>query len=125
MHALARRERCRQVDAPEDPRRRPPPRRGQITLGGEPFEQGRTRRAREQGVAVIYQEPSLFPDLSLAENVFVGRQPRTAATGVDWPAMRERAAALFERLGVHLDPRPPAAGLSIADQQIVEIAKAL
>ena len=99
---------------------------GHITLGGQPFEQGSTRRAREQGVAVIYQEPSLFPDLSLAENVFVGRQPphgRPASTG---RRMNRRAAELFERLGVHLRSRAArAAGLSIADQQIVEIAKAL
>ncbi len=97
---------------------------GTITLGGEPFEEGSTRKARDQGVAVIYQEPSLFPDLSLAENVFVGRQPRSGGR-VDWQAMNQRAAELFERLGVHLDPLRTAAGLSIADQQIVEIAKAL
>jgi rhamnose transport system ATP-binding protein len=97
---------------------------GQIELHGRPFEQGSTRRAREQGVAVIYQEPSLFPDLTLAENVFVGRQPRRSAH-VDWPTMRARSAELFELLGVHLDPDRRAAGLSIADQQVVEIAKAL
>jgi rhamnose transport system ATP-binding protein len=97
---------------------------GSITLGGEPFEQGSTRGARDQGVAVIYQEPSLFPDLSLAENVFVGRQPR-GRCGVDWAAMNARAAQLFGDLAVNLDPTRRAAGLSIADQQIVEIAKAL
>ena len=97
---------------------------GEITLHGAVFEQGSTRRSREQGVAVIYQEPSLFPDLTLAENVFVGRQPRKAGH-VDWAAMKERAAELFDLLGVRLDPDRRAAGLSIADQQIVEIAKAL
>jgi rhamnose transport system ATP-binding protein len=97
---------------------------GKVTLGGETFEEGSTRRARDQGVAVIYQEPSLFPDLSLAENVFVGRQPR-AAGRIDWGEMNERAAALFALLGVRLDPLRSAAGLSIADQQVVEIAKAL
>lgn len=97
---------------------------GEITLHGAPFEQGSTRRSREQGVAVIYQEPSLFPDLTLAENVFVGRQPRTAGR-VDWATMKARSAELFDLLGVHLDPDRRAAGLSIADQQVVEIAKAL
>jgi len=97
---------------------------GEITLHGHAFEQGSTKRAREQGVTVIYQEPSLFPDLTLAENVFVGRQLRRAGR-VDWAAMRDRAAELFARLGVTLDPDRRAAGLSIADQQIVEIAKAL
>ena len=97
---------------------------GEITLHGNVFEQGSTRRSREQGVAVIYQEPSLFPDLTMAENVFVGRQPRTRGQ-VDWAAMNARASELFDLLGVHLRPDRRAAGLSIADQQIVEIAKAL
>ena len=97
---------------------------GEITLRGAVFEQGSTRRSREQGVAVIYQEPNLFPDLTLAENVFVGRQPRRAGH-VDWAMMKERSAELFDLLGVHLDPDRRALGLSIADQQIVEIAKAL
>jgi rhamnose transport system ATP-binding protein len=97
---------------------------GEITLHGEVFEQGSTRRSREQGVAVIYQEPNLFPDLTLAENVFVGRQPRKAGR-VDWATMKSRSAELFDLLGVHLDPDRRAVGLSIADQQIVEIAKAL
>jgi rhamnose transport system ATP-binding protein len=97
---------------------------GEITFGGRPFEQGSTRRAREQGVAVIYQEPSLFPELSIAENVFVGRQP-TRRGRVDWAAMRDRTRELFARLGVYLDPDRRAAGLSIADQQLVEIVKAL
>jgi rhamnose transport system ATP-binding protein len=98
---------------------------GEVTIGGGHFEQGSTRRSREQGVAVIYQEPSLFPDLSLAENVFIGRQPVTGRGTVDWARMRRDAAALFGQLGVDLDPERPARGLSIADQQIVEIAKAL
>jgi rhamnose transport system ATP-binding protein len=98
---------------------------GEITLGGVPFEQGSPRRSIEQGIAVIYQEPSLFPDLSLAENVFIGRQPSGARGGVDWATMRERTAALFAQLAVRLDPDRKAEGLSIADQQIVEIAKAL
>lgn len=97
---------------------------GSITLNARPFEQGSTRLAREQGVAVIYQEPSLFPDLTLAENVFVGRQP-TKHGRVDWSRMAEEARALFVKLGVPLDPHTRARGLSIADQQIVEIAKAL
>lgn len=97
---------------------------GTITLNGIDFEQGSTRAARDQGIAVIYQEPSLFPDLTLAENVFVGRQ-LTRGKIVDWVAMDSEARKLFEQLGVNLDPQLRARGLSIADQQIVEIAKAL
>ena len=97
---------------------------GDITLRGKAFDQGSTRESIEQGIAVIYQEPSLFPDLSLAENVYVGRQ-LTQGGLVDWAAMEREAKALFDRLGVQLDPHHKARGISIADQQIVEIAKAL
>lgn len=97
---------------------------GSITLNGKQFEQGSTRAARDQGIAVIYQEPSLFPDLTLAENVFVGRQLQKGKT-VDWQGMEKESRKLFEQLGVNLDPTIRARGLSIADQQIVEIAKAL
>lgn len=97
---------------------------GQITLNGAVFTQGSTRLAREQGVAVIYQEPNLFPDLTLAENVFAGRQLIKNGS-VDWYAMEEQASSLFSQLGVSLNPLSRARGLSIADQQIVEIAKAL
>ena len=97
---------------------------GTIDLDGMPFQQGNPRSARDQGIAIIYQEPSLFPDLTLAENVYVGQQPR-AGGRVDWAAMTRRSTALFEGLGIDLDPRRQARGLSIADQQMVEIVKAL
>lgn len=97
---------------------------GEITLNGEEFVQGSTRLAIEQGVAVIYQEPNLFPDLTLAENVFIGRQP-TKGKFVDWEEMQIQSKKLFDGLGIPLNPLAKARGLSIADQQIVEIAKAL
>ncbi|MEW1838494.1 sugar ABC transporter ATP-binding protein [Nonomuraea angiospora] len=97
---------------------------GRILLDGEPVEFGGPADAQRAGVAVIYQEPTLFPDLSVMENIFMGRQPR-GRFGIDRRAMRAGAAELFGRLGVHLDPDQPARGLSIADQQLVEIAKAL
>jgi rhamnose transport system ATP-binding protein len=74
---------------------------------------------------VIYQEPTLFPDLSIAENVVMGRHPLRAGRRIDREAMRAQVAELLGRLGVRLDPERPVRGLSIADQQIVEIAKAL
>jgi rhamnose transport system ATP-binding protein len=97
---------------------------GRLLLDGEPVEFGGPADAQRAGVAVIYQEPTLFPDLSVMENIFMGRQPR-ARFGIDRRAMRAGAAELFARLGVRLDPAQPARGLSIADQQLVEIAKAL
>lgn len=98
---------------------------GQVLLAGEPVTFTGPADAQQAGVAVIYQEPTLFPDLSVAENIFMGRQPRTSLGRIDRRAMRAQATRLFERLGVTLDPEQPARGLSIADQQLVEIAKAI
>src|SRR5689334_23983065 len=102
-----------------------PPDEGELTLDGRPLTLNGPADARDAGIAVIYQEPTLFPDLSVAENIFMGRQPLRSLRRIDADAMRKRAGELFARLGVHLDPDRPARGLSIADQQIVEIAKAL
>ncbi|MEV7904299.1 sugar ABC transporter ATP-binding protein [Streptomyces anulatus] len=98
---------------------------GQLLLDGEPATFHGPADARDAGIAVIYQEPTLFPDLSIAENIFMGRQPRRSCRRIDHRATRTATAALMHRLGVALDPDRPARGLSIADQQIVEIAKAL
>ncbi|GAA3208135.1 sugar ABC transporter ATP-binding protein [Actinocorallia longicatena] len=98
---------------------------GRVLLNGEPVVFHGPADAQHAGVAVIYQEPTLFPDLSVAENIFMGRQPRGAFGRLDRSAMNAAAAELFARLGVVLDPSGPARGLSIADQQVVEIAKAI
>ena len=90
----------------------------QVTLHGP-------AAARAAGIAVIYQEPTLFPDLTVAENMFIGRQPLRSGRRIDRRAMHEEAGAIFKRLGVPLDPARLARGLSIADQQVVEIGKAL
>ena len=98
---------------------------GDLRLGGEPVDFRSTAESKAAGVAVIYQEPTLFPDLSVAENLFMGLQPRDRIGGIDRGAMRDEANRLFTRLGVRIDPDRPALGLSIADQQIIEIAKAI
>ena len=83
------------------------------------------RDAQQHGIAVIHQEPTQFPDLTVAENVFMGRQPLRSGRRIDRAATRRRTAELFESLGVTIDPGRVTRGLSIADQQIIEIAKAL
>jgi len=98
---------------------------GVFELHGEPVDFGSTAESKGAGVAVIYQEPTLFPDLSVTENIFMGRQLVGRGRRIDRAAMYAQAEALFRRLGVALDPRRPARGLSIADQQIIEIAKAI
>ncbi|MCH1867742.1 sugar ABC transporter ATP-binding protein [Nocardioides sp. CFH 31398] len=98
---------------------------GTVEFQGQTVDFRSTAEAKAAGIAVIYQEPTLFPDLSVTENIFMGRQPTSRWGRIDRRAMRAEAAALFARLGVDVDPDRPADGLSIADQQIIEIAKAL
>jgi rhamnose transport system ATP-binding protein len=98
---------------------------GELLVGGEPTALHSPAAARDAGIAVIYQEPTLFPDLTAAENIFMGRQPLRRGRRIDARQMREHARELFQRLGVRLDPGRICRGLSIADQQIIEIAKAL
>ncbi|MGT2464127.1 sugar ABC transporter ATP-binding protein [Sinomonas atrocyanea] len=98
---------------------------GEMLLNGDPVEFRTTADAMGAGIAVIYQEPTLFPDLSVAENIFVGRQYYGRFGRLDRARMRREARALTERLGAPLDPDREARGLSIADQQIVEIAKSI
>ena len=98
---------------------------GVMLMDGREIVLGGTADARAAGIAVIYQEPTLFPDLSVAENVFIGRQPLRTGRRIDYRAMDAEVSRSFERLGVQMDPDRIARGLSIAEQQLVEIAKAL
>jgi rhamnose transport system ATP-binding protein len=98
---------------------------GSVLVDGEAVDFHGPADARTAGIAVIYQEPTLFPDLSVAENVMMGRQPLASARRIDRKALHDQVQGLLDRLGVKLDADQPVRGLSIADQQIVEIAKAL
>ena len=101
------------------------PDEGAIVLDGTPVVLQGPAHARALGIAVVHQEPRLFPDLSVAENVFLGHAPTGALRSVDWGGMRSRARALFDELDVRFDVQAPVRGLSMADQQLIEIAKAL
>jgi len=98
---------------------------GELLVDGTPTALHSPAAAQDAGIAVIYQEPTLFPDLTAAENIFMGRQPLRRGRRIDARQMREQARELFEQLGVRIDPGRICRGLSIADQQIIEIAKAL
>ena len=102
-----------------------PPDAGSILVQGKQVFLDGPADARDAGIAIIYQEPILFPDLTVEENIFIGRQPLTTGRRIDRHGMRAHVTEVFERLGVHLDPGRIARGLSIAEQQIVEIGKAL
>ncbi len=98
---------------------------GRLVLDGEEAIFDNAKQSQAAGIAIIFQEPTLFPDLSVAENIFVGVQPLKRFRRIDGRRMRREAASLFDQLGVRLEPDRLARGLSIADQQLVEIAKAL
>ena len=97
---------------------------GEIFIDGQLFEMDSPLRAREAGVSIIYQEFNLVPYLNAAENIFLGREP-TAFGFVSFGEERRRAQALFDRLGVDVPLHVPVQDLSVAQQQMIEIAKAL
>ena len=97
---------------------------GETLLDGVAVQLRSPAQARHLGIAVVHQEPQLFPDLTVAENVFMAHPP-TARLGIDWAAMGDATAEIFRELDVHVDPSAIVRGLSMADQQLIEIAKAL
>lgn len=97
---------------------------GQILIDGMMQRISNPRVAREFGISATYQEPAVFPDLDVAENVFVGRQP-TRRGLVDWGSIYKKTAEVFEEIGIQLDAHTPVYQLGIADRQLIEIAKSL
>ena len=98
---------------------------GTVFIDGEPVDISSPRASQRHGIAVIHQELNLAEHLSVAENIFVGREPRTRLGLVDFAAMRAASTAVLADLGVEIDPRAPVSTLSLARKQMVEIAKAL
>jgi rhamnose transport system ATP-binding protein len=98
---------------------------GEIYLDGQRLRLSDPREATALGISAIYQELSIFPDLDIAENIFVGRRPKRWGVLVDWRRMYREAEALLDSLGVRLNLKTKARYLSIAQQQMVEIARAL
>ncbi len=98
---------------------------GELRLDGVPVRFHRPLEADHAGISVIRQELSLFPDLSVAEAIFAGHLPVNALGLIDWKRIRDIARKALERLGLSIDVRAPVASLSIAQQQMVEIARAL
>jgi ribose transport system ATP-binding protein len=102
-----------------------PPTAGEMTLDGEPFAPQSPAEAIAAGIGMIHQEMSLLPGLSVAENVFLGRLPLTRTGLVDRRALRRQAVDHLRRVGLRVDPDRKLGRLSVAQQQQVEIAKAL
>ncbi|KQT50987.1 D-ribose transporter ATP-binding protein [Aureimonas sp. Leaf454] len=102
-----------------------PPSAGEIRLDGQPVSFQGPQDAMRAGIVTIYQELSLIPTLSVAENIFIGRAPLGRLGLVDWGRMRREAREIIARVGLAMDPQTPVSALSVAEQQMVEIARAL
>jgi galactofuranose transport system ATP-binding protein len=100
------------------------PDRGSIVLGGQAIAPRSTQDAQELGISTVYQEVNLCPNLSVAENIFIGRYPRRFGM-VDWRTMRRQARELLARLRVDIDVAAPLSRYPLAIQQMVAIARAL
>jgi inositol transport system ATP-binding protein len=100
------------------------PDNGSIEIDGQKVIVTNPHHAQQLGIVTIYQEFNLVPSLTIAENVFIGREPGSGGF-VNWGEMRRQTYELTERLGIHLDPMRLVRDLSVAEQQMVEIARAL
>ncbi len=101
-----------------------PPDEGTIELEGRPVTIGSPRHAQELGISIIYQEFNLIPHLSVAQNILLGREPRKGPF-IDWAEARDVARQVLRGLGSDIDVGAEVSTLSVAEQQLVEIAKAL
>ncbi|MGH3141615.1 MAG: sugar ABC transporter ATP-binding protein [Gaiellales bacterium] len=101
------------------------PDEGEIRINGRPTHIGDPHAALRLGIVAMYKEPTVFQDLSVAENGFAGRHPKTALGTVDWRAMRRETERVLQEFGVDIGPDTPVRGLGVADRQLLEIAKAL
>ena len=99
------------------------PDQGEILLDGKPIQIRSAVEAQTHGIAAIYQEPMIFPDLNVAENIFISHRNRGAV--LRWRQLYRDAEAILAKLDVKLDVRQPARGLTVGAQQIVEVAKAI
>ena len=101
------------------------PDEGQIEMGGRALAWMTPHEASAAGIAAIYQQPALFPDLTVAENIALRVERGRAWRMLDWPARRARARALLERIGAAIDPDRTVDSLSMPEQQLAEIAAAI
>jgi inositol transport system ATP-binding protein len=98
---------------------------GTILWDGHPIKIAGPHAAQTLGIVTIYQEFNLVPTLTIAENIFIGREPLRYGRFIDWPRMRAEARAITGRIGLAIDPDALVSDLSVAEQQMVEIARAL
>jgi rhamnose transport system ATP-binding protein len=99
---------------------------GDIRMDGQPIHFNNPRDAQAKGIATIYQELSLYPELSVAENIFMGHAPRNNFGAIDWREMQKRAREILDSLNIHdMDVNRKVGTMTVGNRQRVEIAKAL
>jgi rhamnose transport system ATP-binding protein len=98
---------------------------GDLFLNGDPLKENSPSVSKALGIAAIYQQPALFPELSVAENIAIGQERSGLFGRVDWKQRRRNAKALLDRVGARIDPEITAGELSMPQQQLVEIARSL
>jgi ribose transport system ATP-binding protein len=98
---------------------------GEVLLDGQLLTLGGPREAQRRGIAIIHQELNLIPELTVAENIFLGREPRTGAGLLDVTRMEQESRSLLNRLNLAIPPDRPVKWLRVGEQQLVEVAKAL
>lgn len=98
---------------------------GTIIFDGEELHISNPHYIQNKGISIIYQEFNLIPEMSIAENIFLGREPKKKTGLIDWKKMREETKDLLNKLEVDVDPKTIVKTLSVAQQQFVEIAKSL
>ncbi|MHB8279628.1 MAG: sugar ABC transporter ATP-binding protein, partial [Candidatus Humimicrobiaceae bacterium] len=98
---------------------------GEILIEGKPVTIAATSMAQHFKIAVIYQEFNLVPDLSVAENIFIGREPKIGKSFINWKKINTDAAQILKKLDIDINPRKFISDLSVAEKQMVEIAKSL
>lgn len=98
---------------------------GTLELNGAPLSLSSPLDALHKGISTVFQEFTLIPNLSVAENIFLGREPRTAMGALDYPTAEKKAREILARVGLEFDPKTLVKNLTVAQQQAVEIAKGI
>ncbi|MFL6468676.1 MAG: sugar ABC transporter ATP-binding protein, partial [Pyrinomonadaceae bacterium] len=98
---------------------------GEILIDGTKVIENSPGISKSLGIAAIYQQPAMFPELTVAENIAIGQEAASAFGMVNWPKRKQRAKELLDRISARIDPEQTASELSMPQQQLVEIARAL
>jgi ribose transport system ATP-binding protein len=98
---------------------------GEVILFGNPVDFSNIKESQDAGISIIHQELNMMNHLTVAQNIYIGREPMVNGIYIDDKKMEEDAKALFDRIGIDIDPSVKVGSLTVGKQQMVEIAKAI